>query len=136
MEIIGTQQGLTQREKALLLKQRLGYFLRNPERTYRMNSRETSDTGLAYTDAAVDAGEVFCALGQCTPRQQLILELWLGGRPLAHAADSGAGEQDSAKPRRRLTQTEVAKVVGVSLATVNREAAAALRRMIVMIWED
>ena len=116
MEVIGTQTGLSKREKVLMLKDRLRYFLRHPDRAYRLNSREASDTGRQYTDEAVDAGELACALGRCTPRQQRILGLWLG--------------------RGRLKQDMVAQALGLSVITVKREASEAFRRMVQGIWED
>ena len=116
MEVIGTQRGLSRREKVVLLKDRLRYLLRHPDRVYRLNSRDAVETGRRYTDEAVDAGELACALGRCTPRQQQILHLWLG--------------------RRRPTQDKVAKALQLSVITVKREAADAFRRMVEMIWED
>ena len=116
MEVIGTQAGLSKAEKVLVLKERLRYYLRHPDRAYRLNSREASDTGRQYTDEAVDAGELASALGRCTPRQQRILGLWLG--------------------RHRFRQDRVAKALGISVITVKREAAMAFRQMVGAIWED
>jgi len=115
MEIIGTQQGLSPREKASLLKERLAYALRHPERVYRVSSRQATDSGLEYTDEAVDAAELLCALGRCSARQQRVLELWLGR--------GGRSQQD------------VARSLGLSVATVKREAAEALRRMALQVWD-
>lgn len=116
MDIIGTQVGLTDREKVALLKGRLRQALRHPERTYPVNAREPCDTGRAYSDAAIDPGELLCALGRCSPRQRHILDLWLG--------------------RERLTQGEISRLLRVSVPTVKRDAADALRRMARMIWDD
>ncbi len=116
VEIIGTQTDLSERERAALVKERLRLSFRYRSRTYRLNSRETSGTGRAYTDEAVDAGELACALGRCTPRQQRVLELWLGPR--------------------RLHQARVARELGVSVVTVKRDASAAVRTMVAMIWEE
>ena len=135
MEVIGSQRGLTRREKAHLLEKRLGVFLRNPSRAYRLNTRERSDTGLAYSDAAIDAGQVLCAFARCTQRQQRILELWLCGVP--DPAAGRAGRKGCRPPRRhRATQAAVALAAGVSIATVKRELAAAMDVMTAMVWED
>ncbi|MSQ25617.1 MAG: hypothetical protein EXR49_05005 [Dehalococcoidia bacterium] len=63
MEIIGAQRGLSLRERMWLLKQLLRSYYRDPERVYRLNSREATDTGREYTDEAIDMGEFVCALG-------------------------------------------------------------------------
>lgn len=116
MEIIGTQVGLSEREKARLLKERLAFVFRNPDRVYRLNTRETAGDTLQYTDEAVDAAELMCALGRCPRRQQEALRLWLG--------------------RWQMSQEEVAGVLRVSVITVKRDVSAALRRMADMVWEE
>ena len=98
------------------MQDRLRFLLRNPERVYRTNSREASDTGQQYTDEAIHAGELVSALGRCTPRQQQALYLWLG------------------RPGR--DQEEVAKALGVSTITVKRDVGEAFRRMVDQIWDD
>ncbi len=57
-----------------------------------------------------------CALGRCTPRQQRIVLLWLGPR--------------------RLRQARIAQALGLSVATVKRDAAAAVRRVVAQAWEE
>ncbi len=116
MQIIGTEKGLSQRDKVWVLKDRLAYLFRNPGRVYRMTTREPTDTGFGYSDEAIDAGELWCALGRCSERQQQVLRLWLG--------------------RRRLPQGAVAKALGVSLVTVKRDASEALKKMAAMVWDD
>jgi len=116
LQIIGTQVGLDRREKVALLKERLAFVFRNPERDYRLNTRQTAGNTLQYTDEAVDAGELMCALGQCSRRQQEALRLWLG--------------------RRRMTQEQVAGVLRVSVITVKRDLGAAMRRMVEQVWEE
>ncbi len=115
MGVIGEETGLTQREKARMVKSRLRSLFRPSDHAYRLNSRKASETGRQYTDEATDAGELVCALGRCTPRQQRILALWLGPRATR--------------------QEYVARALGVSLVTVKRDAAAAIRAMVAMIWE-
>ena len=115
MEIIGAQRGLSEREKVDLVKAKLAYLLRNPDHVYRLNSREASETGRAYTDEAVDVGEIMFALGRCTPRQQRALNLWLGPKALS--------------------QERVAKELDVSVITVKRDVGQALRLMVAAIWE-
>ncbi len=116
MEVIGTEKGLSRRDKITTLKDRLRYLYRHPSRVYRLNSREASGTGRQYTDEAIDAGELACALGRCTQRQQQILRLWLG--------------------RGSLGQDRTASALGISAITVKRDVAEAFRRMVQMIWED
>ena len=114
MEVIGAEKGLTHREMSRVVKSRLHSLYRSPGRSYRLNAREASETGRQYTDEAVDAGELAYALGRCTPRQQRILQLWLGPK--------------------KLHQAWVAHALGVSLVTVKRDAAAAIRTMAAVIW--
>ena len=118
VQVIGSDGDLTYREKELALRARLGYMLRNLQSEYRLNSLEGTDTGRKYTEQATEAGDLLCAFGLCTQRQQRILRLWLGGHD-----------------GRRLTQAQAANVVGVSLATASRESAAAFRTMIEVIWD-
>lgn len=115
MEVIGTERDLAKGERTLLLKRRLQRFLRRVAPAYRLTARQATEVGLAYTHQAVNAGELGCALGRCTRRQQRILALWLG---------SG------------LPQAEAARLLGVSLATVKRDAAEALERMAAQVWQD
>jgi DNA-directed RNA polymerase specialized sigma24 family protein len=116
MHVIGTQRGLSRRQKAALVKRRLAVLLRRPERIYRLNLGHATDLGLAYSEKAIEAGELLCALGRCTPRQQRIVLLWLGPR--------------------RLRQARIAREMGLSVATVKREAAAAVRGMAAQAWEE
>ena len=118
--IIGSEEGMTQREKVLALKGRLTYLLRHPKDGYRLHATEDTELSWAYPDAAIDAGEVFCALGQCTPRQQRIPQRWLG----------------RARDGVPLTQAAVAATEGVSTLTIKREASAAFRTMIAIIWDE
>lgn len=115
MEIIGAQRGLTPRERLGLLKRRLRVYYRDPERLYRLNAREASDTGREYTDAAIDAGELVCALGRCTARQQQALALWLGPK-MMHLG-------------------QAARTLHVSVITVKRDTAQALKLMLAQIWD-
>ncbi len=116
MEIIGDQRGLSPRERMWLLKQRLRSYYRDPERVYRLNAREATDTGREYTDEAIDAGELVCALGRCTARQQQALALRLGPKGVP--------------------PHQVALALGVSVVTVKRDTAQALKRMAAQIWEE
>ena len=116
MEIIGAQKGLAHAAKVSLVRTKLGALFRTPRRHYRLNTGEPVDTGLSYTDRAVDAGELLHALGRCTPRQQKALRLWLGRKPLS--------------------QERIARRLRVSLVTVKRDIEAALETMLASIWDD
>ena len=116
MDVIGTESGLSDGDKLRILKKRLAYLLQHPRYSYRLNAREVSDTGRAYTDEAIDAGEVMSALGRCTLRQQRIFGLWLGP---AHS-----------------TQERIADRLGVSVITVKRDVAEALRLMVAHVWDE
>ena len=110
MRIIGTEQGLSLREKTSAIKTKLGVMLRHPNYAYRMNSREVGETGLAYSDEAIDVGELAFAFSCYT------LRLWLG--PM------------------RATQHLIAREIGVSVITVKRDIAAALRAMAARVWDE
>ena len=114
MEVIGADKSLTQREMSRVVKSRLRSLFHSPGWSYRLNEREATETGRQYTDEAVDAGELAFALGRCTPRQQRILQLWLG-------------------PKRR-RQAWIARALRTSLVTVKRDSAAAVRTMVAVIW--
>ena len=116
MRIIGTEQGLSLREKTSAIKTKLGFMLRHPNYAYRLNSREVGETGLAYSDEAIDIGELAFAFSRCTLRQQQALQLWLG--PM------------------RATQDRIAREIGVSVITVKRDIAAALRDMAARVWDE
>ena len=116
MEIIGAQQGLAHAAKVSLVKTKLGVLFRAPRRHYRLNTGEPVETGLSYTDRAVDAGELLYAMGRCTPRQQEALRLWLG--------------------REGLSQRRIAERLGVNITTVKRDLRAALETMVTSIWDD
>ena len=116
MEIIGAQEGLARAAKVSLIKTKLGALFRTPRRHYRLNTGETVETGLAYADRAVDAGELLYALGRCTPRQHEVLRLWLG--------------------REGLSQDRIAERLGVNITTVKRDLRAALETMLASIWDD
>ncbi len=116
MEIIGAQKGLAHAAKVSLVKTKLVALFRTPRRHYRLNTGETVETGLAYADRAVDAGELVYALGRCSPRQQEALRLWLGREPLS--------------------QERIADRLGVNIATVKRDLGAALETMVASIWDD
>ncbi len=116
MEIIGAQQGLAHAAKVSLVKTKLGALFRTPRRHYRLNTGERVETGLAYADRAVDAGELLYALGRCTPRQQEALRLWLGWEGLS--------------------QERTARRLGVNVATIKRDLRAALKTMVNSIWDE
>lgn len=116
MEIIGAQKGLADAAKVSLVKTKLGALFRTPRRHYRLNTGEPVETGLSYTDRAVDAGELLHALGRCTPRQQEALRLWLG--------------------REGLSQERIAERLGLDPSTVKRDIRAALETMLDSIWDD
>ena len=116
MEIIGAQEGLGHADKVRLVKDKLHAAFRHTRRDYRLNTREPVEIGLAYTERAVDAGELWYALGRCTPRQQQTLRLWLG--------------------RKLLSQERVALRLGVSPTTVKRDIRAALETMLASIWDE
>ncbi len=115
MSVIGKMAGLDGKQQRTVLRARIGYLLRTPLRRYRLNYRTPQGLGRAYSDEAIDAGEVLHAFARCTRRQQLALTLCLG---------------------RGLRGEEAARVLGVSRATVNREIAEALERMRRRVWEE
>ena len=90
--------------------------MRTPRRSYRLNTSDPVATGLAYTDRATESGELWYALGRCTPRQQEMLRLWLGREPLS--------------------QKRIARRLGVGTTTVKRDIGAALETMVDSIWDD
>ena len=116
MEIIGAQRGLARAAKLSLVKTKLSALFRTPRRSYRLNTSDPVETGLAYTARATDAGELWYALGRCTPRQQEMLRLWLGREPLS--------------------QERIARRLGVGITTVKRDIQAALETMVDSIWDD
>ena len=116
MEIIGAQKGLDHAAKVSLVKTKLGALFRTPRRHYRLNTGETVETGLAYADRAVDAGELLYALGRCTPRQQQALRLWLGWESLS--------------------QERIAERLGVNITTVRRDLKGAVETMLASIWDE
>ena len=116
MELIGAQQGLARAAKVSLIKTKLAALFRTPRRHYRLNTGETVETGLAYADRAVDAGELLYALGRCTPRQQQAVRLWLGWESLS--------------------QERIAERLGVNITTVKRDLGAALETMVTSIWDE
>lgn len=116
MEIIGAQRGLAHAAKVSLVKTKLGVLFRTPRRHYRLNTGERVETGLAYADRAVDAGELLYALGRCTPRQQEALRLWLGWEGLS--------------------QERIAERLGVNVATVKRDLRGAFETMVASIWDE
>ena len=88
--------------------------LRELRRAYALNNDEPTETGRAYSAEAVDAGEVWCALGQRSPREQRIVEWWLGPE--------------------RLTLREVAARLRVSEVEAAREAFEAIEAMTRQVW--
>ena len=116
MEVIGAQKGFDRATKVFLVKARLRALFRTPGRHYRLNTHEPVEIGLAYSDRAIDAGELLYALGRCTPRQQQALRHWLG--------------------RENPSQERIARRLRVSPATVKRDLRAALETMVASIWDD
>ena len=114
MSAIGTKAGLDEKEQVILVRAKLTYLFRTPMRRYRLNDRHAAGMGRAYSDEAIDAGEVLHALARCTERQQSALALCLG-----HG----------------LRGEEAARVLGVSRPTVNRDIAEALEGIRCLVWE-
>ena len=116
MEVIGAQKGFDHATKVYLVKARLRALFRTPGRHYRLNTHEPVEIGLAYSDRAIDAGELLYALGRCTPRQQQALRLWL----------------DRGNP----SQEQIARRLHVSLTTVKCDIRAAFETMLASIWNE